>query len=45
MLVCKIVLESTTYPGTTRELILPKLSENSELEVGKDFFLAYSQSA
>ncbi len=37
-----IVLESTTYPGTTRELILPKLSENSGLEVGKDFFLAYS---
>jgi len=37
-----IVLESTTYPGTTRELILPKLSENSGLVVGKDFFLAYS---
>ncbi len=37
-----IVLESTTYPGTTRELILPKLSEKSGLEVGKDFFLAFS---
>jgi len=37
-----VVLESTTYPGTTRELILPKLSEESELEVGRDFFLAFS---
>jgi UDP-N-acetyl-D-glucosamine dehydrogenase len=37
-----IVLESTTYPGTTRELILAKLCENSGLEVGKDFFLAFS---
>lgn len=36
-----IVLESTTYPGTTRELVLPIL-EKSGLEVGKDFFLAYS---
>jgi UDP-N-acetyl-D-glucosamine dehydrogenase len=36
-----IVLESTTYPGTTRELILPKLEE-SGLQVGKDFFLAFS---
>ena len=37
-----IVLESTTYPGTTRELILAKLCEQSGLEVGKDFFLAFS---
>lgn len=37
-----IVLESTTYPGTTRELILAKLCEHSGLEVGKDFFLAFS---
>ena len=37
-----IVLESTTYPGTTRELILTKLCENSGLEVGRDFFLAFS---
>jgi UDP-N-acetyl-D-glucosamine dehydrogenase len=37
-----IVLESTTYPGTTRELILPKLCEDSGLEVGEDFFLAFS---
>ena len=37
-----IVLESTTYPGTTREILLPKLSEISGLTVGKDFFLAFS---
>jgi UDP-N-acetyl-D-glucosamine dehydrogenase len=36
-----IVLESTTYPGTTDELILPEL-ESSGLRVGKDFFLAFS---
>ncbi len=36
-----IVLESTTYPGTTEELILPKL-ESTGLKVGKDFFLAFS---
>jgi UDP-N-acetyl-D-glucosamine dehydrogenase len=36
-----IVLESTTYPGTTRELVLPIL-EKSGLKVGEDFFLAYS---
>jgi UDP-N-acetyl-D-glucosamine dehydrogenase len=36
-----IVLESTTYPGTTREEVLPLLA-GSGLEVGKDFFLAYS---
>ena len=37
-----VVLESTTYPGTTRELTLPKLEEVSGLKVGKDFFLAFS---
>ena len=37
-----IVLESTTYPGTTREMILPKLEEDSGLKVGEDFFLAFS---
>lgn len=37
-----IVLESTTYPGTTRELMLPKLSEASGLKVGEDFFLCFS---
>jgi UDP-N-acetyl-D-glucosamine dehydrogenase len=36
-----VVLESTTYPGTTEELILPALRE-SGLEVGKSFFLAFS---
>ncbi|MFQ5586911.1 MAG: nucleotide sugar dehydrogenase [Thermodesulfobacteriota bacterium] len=36
-----IIMESTTYPGTTEELILPILEE-SGLEVGKDFFLAFS---
>ncbi len=36
-----IVLESTTYPGTTREVILPIL-ERSKLKVGRDFYLAYS---
>ncbi|MGB7950312.1 MAG: nucleotide sugar dehydrogenase, partial [Candidatus Binatia bacterium] len=36
-----IVLESTTYPGTTNELILPEL-ENSGLRIGRDFFLAFS---
>jgi UDP-N-acetyl-D-glucosamine dehydrogenase len=37
-----IVLESTTYPGTTREILLPRLSEISGLKVGEDFFLAFS---
>jgi UDP-N-acetyl-D-glucosamine dehydrogenase len=36
-----VVLESTTYPGTTEELILPTLEE-SGLKVGGDFFLAFS---
>jgi UDP-N-acetyl-D-glucosamine dehydrogenase len=36
-----VVLESTTYPGTTREEALPILAA-SGLEVGKDFFLAFS---
>ncbi len=36
-----IVLESTTYPGTTEELIRPKL-EASGLKVGVDFYLAFS---
>ena len=37
-----IVLESSTYPGTTLELVLPKLSECCGLKVGEDFFLAFS---
>ena len=36
-----IILESTTYPGTTREIVLPIL-EKSGLKVGRDFFLAFS---
>ena len=36
-----IVLESTTYPGTTEELILPEL-EAGGLRAGSDFFLAFS---
>ncbi len=36
-----IVLESTTYPGTTEEIVLPKLEEKG-LKVEKDFFLAFS---
>lgn len=36
-----IVLESTTYPGTTEEVLLPKLSGKG-LKVGKDFHLAFS---
>lgn len=36
-----VVLESTTYPGTTREILLPLL-ETSGLKVNEDFFLAYS---
>lgn len=36
-----IVLESTTYPGTTREVILPQLQAGG-LVVGQDFFLAFS---
>ena len=36
-----VVLESTTYPGTTREEVLPILEEGG-LEVGKDFYLAFS---
>ena len=37
-----VVLESTTYPGTTREILEPKLGEAQGLKAGKDFFLAFS---
>ena len=37
-----VVLESTTYPGTTRELLLPALTADGRLKVGTDFFLAFS---
>lgn len=36
-----VILESTTYPGTTEELLLPTL-ERSGLKVGEDFFLCFS---
>jgi UDP-N-acetyl-D-glucosamine dehydrogenase len=36
-----VVLESTTYPGTTRQVVLPIL-ESSRLKCGTDFYLAYS---
>jgi len=37
-----IVLESTTYPGTTRDVLQPILEQGSGLRAGQDFFLAYS---
>jgi len=36
-----IILESTTYPGTTRELVLPMIEKNG-LKCGRDIFLAFS---
>jgi UDP-N-acetyl-D-glucosamine dehydrogenase len=38
-----VVLESTTYPGTTTEVVLPRLAGNGDaLTVGEDFFLCFS---
>jgi UDP-N-acetyl-D-glucosamine dehydrogenase len=37
-----VVLESTTYPGTTREQLVPMLEEQSDLKVGRDFNVAFS---
>jgi len=37
-----VVLESTTYPGTTREILLPRLGEEQGLTPGENFFLAFS---
>ena len=37
-----VVLESTTYPGTTEELLLPILEKGSGLKCEQDFFLAYT---
>ena len=37
-----VVLESTTYPGTTEELIRPLLEKGSGLTCGKDFYLGFS---
>ena len=36
-----VVLESTTYPGTTEEVLLPRIAANGD-KVGRDFFLAFS---
>lgn len=38
---CLVVLESSTYPGTTREVMLPELERDSK-KCGRDFFLAFS---
>ncbi len=37
-----VVLESSTYPGTTRELVAPKMTEGSGLAIGQDIFVAFS---
>jgi UDP-N-acetyl-D-glucosamine dehydrogenase len=37
-----VVLESSTYPGTTREILLPMLGDANHLTVGEDWFLAFS---
>jgi UDP-N-acetyl-D-glucosamine dehydrogenase len=37
-----VILESTTWPGTTEELMIPILEKNSGLKAGTDFFVAYS---
>ncbi|OPJ56508.1 nucleotide sugar dehydrogenase [Alkalithermobacter paradoxus] len=37
-----IILESTTYPGTTEELIINSIEEEKSFKIGKDFFVCYS---
>lgn len=37
-----VILESTTYPGTTEEIMVPILEKNSGMKVGTDFYVAYS---
>ncbi|PAU93159.1 UDP-N-acetyl-D-glucosamine dehydrogenase [Aliifodinibius salipaludis] len=37
-----VILESTTYPGTTEELVIPILESKSGLTAGEDFYVAYS---
>jgi len=37
-----IILESTTYPGTTIEVLIPNLENTSKLKAGQDFFVGYS---
>ncbi|MBU6215990.1 MAG: nucleotide sugar dehydrogenase [Acidobacteria bacterium] len=39
---CTVILESTTYPGTTEELVAPLLEAGSGLRAGRDFHLGYS---
>ena len=39
---CTVILESTTYPGTTEEVLGPLLEEGSDLRAPGDFFLGYS---
>jgi nucleotide sugar dehydrogenase len=39
---CTVILESTTYPGTTDELLVPILEKGSGLTVGVDFWVGYS---
>ena len=40
--VARVILESTTYPGTTEELVAPILEQGSGLQAGADFHLGYS---
>jgi UDP-N-acetyl-D-glucosamine dehydrogenase len=37
-----VVLESSTYPGTTREMVLPRLTSISGLKIGEEIFIAFS---
>jgi UDP-N-acetyl-D-glucosamine dehydrogenase len=37
-----VILESTSYPGTTEELVAPRLEQGSGLTCGRDFYLGYS---
>lgn len=37
-----VILESTTYPGTTKEIVLPMLEQSTGLKSGEDFFVAFS---
>lgn len=39
---CTVILESTTYPGTTEELLVPVLEHGSGLVAGRDFHVGYS---
>jgi UDP-N-acetyl-D-glucosamine dehydrogenase len=39
---CLVILESTTYPGTTEEFVIPILNSQSGLTAGLDFFVGYS---